>query len=544
MVIDQEYQKIKRIPIKYIPIMIMAAFSINILSLALPLTMKQIYNKIILNESVETLTILIIGCVVAMGLESFLKKTKATSSKWIASKYEYQLTSFLTKKILNSYEIHSNSNGYNANIEKFNSIPKLATHHSTRLYELFVDLPFMLLFLYLIFYLGGLIVIVPIILSVLYIIIMFVISKSYFNSRQNQITTNDILMSQLSETLEKVHLVKAAGLEEFQIAKFKKSLEKTTKVNYQTNKLLMISEIIPTYFSQLILFSILIAGGYLMVYEGILFGEITACALLGGRAVAPIQSLLKLYMEKKDIQLLSARIDQIALRPNQYAENVPFFPDDIEGTIEINNLLYNNVQTHRAETLTLHINSGSFVYFHPATFLSYREIFNKIVGKEKIEGGKILIDNLDISEWNMNSLKGKIEYLSDWVSLYKGSVIDNITYFNQSKNQDAYAAAALTGLDVLVAKMSEGFETVLDAQDSNYLSSAFLQRLKLTRVLLSRPRIMILDRIDEGMDYETLTIFIWLLEKFKGRLTILIATDNQVIKNMADIEIHEAGKLE
>jgi ATP-binding cassette subfamily C protein LapB len=296
----------------------------------------------------------------------------------------------------------------------------------------------------------------------------------------------------------------------------------------------MIPETTAQYFSQLTLFSILIGGGYLMIQGGISFGEITACALLGGRAVSPVISLMGQYLQQKDVRLIKNRLDEIAYRQDQYGKDVPEFPEDIDGNIEIINVVYKNMMNKKLESINCKLNSGSFNYIVPAEFMPYRRIFHKIIGKEKVEGGKILIDNLDINEWNMNSMKGKIEYLSDNVSIFKGSIMDNITYFNPSKSQYTYEAAALTGLDEMVAEMTEGFETMLDSQSVNYLSSAFLQRLNLTRVLLIRPRILIIDRIDECMDYDTLKVFLWLLKKVKGKMTILIASDNSSIKSMAE----------
>lgn len=530
---DKAYRKINRITFKYIPVMFLAALSINILSLALPLTMKQIYSKIIANKSVETLTLLMLGCVIALALEALLRKTKESSSKWISAKYEHQLTTYLIGKILNSYAGEGKKAGYNANLEKFNSIARVTSYYSTGFYQLFVDLPFMILFLYLIYWLGGALVLMPLAWSFLYIIIMMVNAKLYFKNRITQIEKSDALLAQLTETLEKIHLIKASGLEQFQIARYRKTLKETTEAEFRTNNRQMLPENITAYLSQITLFSILIGGGYLMIYGGISFGEITACALLGGRAVAPVQSLMNLYQQRKDVKILRGRLDEIAAQPNQYNDDVPMFPEDIAGTIEMIDLKYTNIQNNLPQMISGRINASAFVCVNPAVFPSYVKIFNKITGKEQVEGGKILIDNLDITEWNMNSLKGKIEYLSHRVSIYKGSIMDNITYFNPSKSQAAHEAASITGLDVLVAQMPEGFETSLDSQAINYLSSAFMQRLNLTRALLIRPRILILDRIDESMDDETLQIFIWLLGKFKGRLTILVATGNETIRGMA-----------
>lgn len=263
MKIDQRYKRINKIPLKYIPMMVLASLSINLLSLALPLTMKQIYGKVVLEKSVETLNVLLLGCVVALILEALLRKTKEVSSKWIASKYEHTLSKYLIQKLLSANE-NSKPDNYSANLEKFNSISRVTGFYATSYYQLFVDLPFMLLFLYLIYYLGGILVAAPLVLSVIYISIMAINAQLYFSHREAQISASDQVMIQLTETLEKIHLIKAAGLEEFQISKFRKALNRSTETSFKTNRYQMLPEIMSSYLSQLTLFAILTGGGYLI----------------------------------------------------------------------------------------------------------------------------------------------------------------------------------------------------------------------------------------------------------------------------------------
>lgn len=528
------YQQLNRIPYKYIPIMIITSLSINILNLALPLTMKQIYSRVVANNSYETLILLIAACFIALVLEVTLRKIKDSSEKWIASKYEYQLSNFLVSKILTSFTNEFREINYHANLDKFNSVSRVTAMWTHGVYQLLIDLPFACLFLYVIYALGGKLFFVPLLLSIAYIIMMYFNAQKYFNYKQSEVNANNRLMSHLIESLEKIHLIKASGMENFQISKYKKALNETIQCRYQSNQYEMFPETIASNMSQLTLFSILIAGGYLLLQGSATYGEITACALLGGRAVGPVQSIMNLYMQYKDIRLMKNQINTIATLPECYESSTPMFPEDITGTIEIMNLPCQENQLKSVENLNVHIPPGSFIHINPVQFMSYKQLFKRLSGREHFESGKILIDNLDITEWNLTGLKGKIEYLTDTVNLFKGSVLQNITYFNPSKVSEAYEAATLTGLDEMVAQLVEGFETPLDSQSVNSLSSAFLQRLNITRVLLERPRILLIDCIDGSMDIETHRLFVWLLTKFKGKMTILIATENEEIKALSN----------
>lgn len=535
------YSNIKNIPVKFIPIMFLVYLSINILSLTLPLAMKKIYGSIIVSKSEESLRFIIILVLVALFFESVMKRLKDSSSKWIACKYEYFLSVFLMEKMLNSFpELVYNRNHIN-DLEKFNSVPRLASFYSTRYYQIFIDLPFSLLFLYLIYVFGGPIVLVPITLSLIYVILLTIISTRYFKNRSSELESNDSLINQLTETLEKIHLVKGAGIEESQITKYEEKLEQLTYSTYISNKYDAMPRILSSNFSQINLFAILVVGGIFVSYNQITFGAITACAMLGGRAISPVISIMTQFFQKKDIQLINERIEDIINLPEQYSEDIPPFPDDISGLIELVDLEFTNIQSHNKEYISYKIPSGTLLHIDPSDFLSYKDIIHKISGQKELSSGKVLIDSLDINLWDMSTLKGKIEYLSETVKLYKGSVLDNITYFNNKKIQNAYTASAITGLDTIISQLPEGFETQIDSFSSNYMSPAFMQRLNLTRAFVERPRILILDRIDESMDKDTLSIFKWLLDSFKGTLTIIMVTQNEDFIKLSDQSLNMKG---
>jgi len=531
------YEKINRIPSKYIPVIAIASLSINLLSLALPLAMKKIYGSVIFNKSVDTLRYILIGVLIALTLEAVMRKVKESSCKWIGAKYEFQLQKFLMQKELNTFRDATQKSNYIANMETFKSISRLTEFHSTANYQLFIDVPFAFIFLSLIYYYGGQLVMIPILISVVYVLIVLVVSKLYFRHQSAYMENNDLLLVQLTEALEKIHFIKAAGIEESQINIYKKLLEDVSRTEYTSNRFQVIPRILGSNISQLTLFMLLIAGGYLVTVGDMTFGQITACSMLGGRAVAPIIGLMNYYQQTMEIKLLKKRIDAIANEKEQYKESVPSFPQNIQGAIELIKVGYKNIHTNSEESINRIITAKDFVSIDPKEFPSYRRIINKIIGRELVYSGKVLIDNLDITEWNMHSLKGKIEYLSEDVRIYKGSIMENLTFFDTSKIQKAYDAAALTGLDELVTKLPEGFSTEIDNSVNNYLTVSFLQRLNLSRALLERPRIIIFDRIDESMDDETLKMFIWLLEKLKGNSTIILASNNQNLLSLGESQL-------
>lgn len=530
---NKRYQKIKKIPIRYIFIMAVAVFSINVLGLALPLTMKRIYGSIIVSKSTDQLIFVLAIVFIAIALEALMRRMREVTSKWIAAKYEYHMSTLLIGKLFNVH--HSDEkNNYITNLEKIKSIRQIAAYYSIAYYQLFIDIPFMAIYLYLIYFFGGVLVIVPVIFALVYLVIVIISMQIYSKKKVTYIHSNDQLLGVLTESLEKIHFIKSAGIEETQINTYKKILEETTNSEYLSNRNQSFPKIFASKISQVTFFLTLIGGGYLINIDMLTFPELTACAMLGGRAVTPIVSLMNVYQRRTEIKILNSRIDEVVMEKDQYDENTPIFPEDISGVIELKALMYENIHSKLNQRIDLRIKTGDFVVIEPTEFPSYKSVMNKICGYETITEGNILIDSMDINEWNMNTLKGKIEYLSEEVSLFKGSVLENITYFDKTKIDNAFQAAGLTGLDQMVGKMPEGFASQIDSHMVNYLSSGFLQRLNLSRALLEMPRIIVFDRIDENMDIETFNMYYWLLSKLKGKSTIIVSTWNKDILALGD----------
>lgn len=540
---DKDFIKLRNLVIKYVPIMVLVYLSINILGLVLPLTMKNIYGSVISSKSVISLRVLMFGTLVALFFEAILRKVKDSTNKWISSIYEYKLTNTMIEKIFNSYT-KENSKNYISDLEVFNSVSNLSGYYSGKVYQLLIDLPFMMLYLFLIFIIGRSLVAIPTVLIVFYMITTFIMTGVYSASREKELEESESILRILTETLEKIHIIKGAGIEAHQIKFYKNRLTETTKLNFLCNRVESAISVFKGNYGQITLFSILLGGGVLMNRGLMTFGEVTACAMLGSRSISPIIHVMDNYHQNKEMKLTKNRIEKLLSREKFYEEEVQDFPEDIEGTIEIIKLSYADVQSKAKSTISLTIPKGAFVTINPREFLSYGMILNKLYGKEKISEGKILIDNLDISKWNMSSLKGKMEFLQSNVNIVKGSVLDNIVFYDYTKAQNAYIAANLTGLDELVSQMPEGYETQLDSYYSNQLSAEFLQKLNLTRAFVDRPRILILDRLEESMDEETKKYYLWLLENLKGSMMLIVVTTNVEISMLKTHYIDKNGIFE
>lgn len=158
--------------------------------------------------------------------------------------------------------------------------------------------------------------------------------------------------------------------------------------------------------------------------------------------------------------------------------------------------------------------------------------------------GEVYIDNIDINKVQANDCHGLIAYVSNAEKLFNATILENITMFDISKNTTALDTAALLNLDEDINDFPLGFDTLVDATSSKVLPSGLVARINLARVLVLRPRILILRDIYTGMDERSRSIFNELLAKLKGKCTIVLIANN--IKDLSEttkIYKLEKGKL-
>ena len=110
----KKYKRLKRELYKYVPLMMMAYFAINILGLVLPLVMKRVYGDVVIEQSVSTLQLLLLSAFGASFLEAVLKKVKDTTARWAASVYEYRLSNLLVHSILHASDSNTSKNNISA----------------------------------------------------------------------------------------------------------------------------------------------------------------------------------------------------------------------------------------------------------------------------------------------------------------------------------------------------------------------------------------------------------------------------------------------
>lgn len=195
---------------------------IHLLSLVLPLTMMQVYDRIILYRNESTLIWLVTGCAMAILIECILRNLRSRLGQLLAARFEYRTTAnvinHLMESDLKSFEKTSSSE----HLDRVNALGGLRNFYAGQLYQVALDLPFALVFYLTIAWLGGWIVILPMALGLGYIGLVLYCRHRF--SRSHEVEQDATVERQgfLEQLLNHLPTVKSLNMEEQMLRRYER----------------------------------------------------------------------------------------------------------------------------------------------------------------------------------------------------------------------------------------------------------------------------------------------------------------------------------
>lgn len=533
----------KNLPGKFSAIIWMTTTTviINLTSLVLPLFFMQVYDRIIPNSSIETLIYLTVGAVTLILIETVLTLGRGFLSNWYSANFAYQnstnIISGLFSKSSSSYKTSSIA-GY---FQSFRSVEKLKKIFSNQLFQTLLDLPFIILFLLAIYFIAGKLVIFHLVTLFIYTIYV-IVSHFYIDKRKSSFNkTNNNKFDFLRKILSKNHQLKASGIEEPIIRKLELVLSGYSREYFLMKKANSTPGQISGAISQFMIYGTIIIGGILYSEGELTLGIISAATMLARRTVKPLVSIYKLSMSISEAKQDFKNLEDVVSKSNTTKEVTP---NITSGNIEIKDLTLNSRETGYLNNINLKMNKYSITAIEAESIDSAESLIDIILGIEKPDSGEIIIDSIKLSSIdNVKELPGVSVIYQDPV-IFAGTLLENITLFNNALNLQAFNIASYLGMDKLVAKLPMGYETPLTPNSKFSLTGELIHKISIARAITKKPKVLILFNADKYMNSDTLNRLKTIIQNLKYKSTILMVSANRDFLKMADKRyILENGEL-
>ncbi len=513
-----------------------ASLASSVLTLGLPITVLQVYDRVLPNQSTSTLGMLAMTLTVILFVDVFLRIFRAQLLSWTAAKYEYQLGCALTSSLLDARLDQLERDGPGTQSRRLAAIDNLKGFYCGTAATAVFELPLVVMSMLLVTLIGGWLVIVPLILTIIFLTIGWLLGTSLHATLTERSKIDDRRSNFLIELFTGIDSVKSLVLEEQMRRRYERLFDSVDPLVYKAATLTAVVRGMSDAFAQMMVIVVAAAAAWLVIEGRMTLGEMAACTLLCGRTLQPTLQMLGLWS-----QYQTTRVSQKHLAAGLSMPSCPSgkLHPEIKGSIEFQSVSYRHSKTGALlfDGLNLTIRPGEFVGIRGGDGSGKSSLVQLVMGLIQPEKGNILFDDIPIDEIDLRCLRNQIGVVSERTPRFNGTIMENLTLFQgEDIAIDEADLLRSLGIEEAVAKLAQGYSTKVHAGTTD-ASESLLQRVGIARALLNRPQVLILDEANNGLDHEGDRHLANLLADLKGRLTIILITQRPSLLKLGDRQL-------
>ena len=357
---------------------------------------------------------------------------------------------------------------------------------------------------------------------------------------------SEVFTKFLSEILKSTTVIKIFQKEDKELDNFKNVIEDRVEKMTQVERTRLGATPIMETITGIAIAIVVFAGGYLSIKDeievGSFFSFLTALML----AYQPVRALASVNIGINEGLIAAKRIYELLDNQN----NISNDPKKNNLVIKNKNIAFENVSfiypdgTQALRNITFSIKGGSTIALVGKSGSGKSSFINLIPRFYNVSEGKISIDEQNINEVNLSSLRKEIALVSQETVLFDDTVEANIRYgrLNASK-EEVLAASKNAAADEFIKELPNGYSTII-GENGVKLSGGQKQRISIARAMLKNSSIILLDEATSALDSESETKIKYAVDNLiKNRTTIIIAHRLSTIKNANKILVLSDGNL-
>lgn len=525
---------------------LLASFMINVFVLANPLFVMNVYDRVVPNNAIETLWALALGVFILFGFDFILRLLRTYFIEIAGKKADVLLSAFIMEKVLGAHFSHhpKSVGAFSSRVREFETIRNFITSASV---SAFIDLPFVVLFLVVVSYIGGPIVwvpivAIPIILAYAWVVqskLRRLVSYTFLASAQKNAT--------LVEALTNLETLKGLGAESKILHKWESAVGTLAYWGLRWRFFSTSATTFAAFVLQISSVFVVIVGVYSIAENDLTQGALIACVILVGRALAPLAQISGLLVQYQQSKMALESLEDIVNAEQERPEGRKFVERlSFDGNIEFKNVdfVYPD-ETHLClENLSFKIKSGEKIGIIGRIGSGKSTLHKLLIGLYRPTKGAVLIDGIDMTQIDPAELRDHIGYVPQDSVLFYGNIRENIAFRHQViSDEEIIRVANIAGVSDFVNQHPKGFERLIGERGES-LSGGQRQAINVARGLVNSPPIILLDEPSAAMDNASETkLMAQLKQEFKDR-TVLIVTHKTTLLNLVDrIIVLDAGKV-
>ncbi|PCD04016.1 type I secretion system permease/ATPase [Sphingomonas spermidinifaciens] len=523
----------------------LAAVLINLFGLIVSLFTMTVYDRVVPNLAFDSLTALSIGVGIVLVFDFALRILRAYFVDVAGADIDREIGGNVFDRLMRiRLDLKRGSVGQLSGLMR--ELETLRDFFASATLTAIVDVPFIVLTLIFIGFIGGPIVFVPLILVPIVIAAGYLTHPALDRLSARSMAGGLSKQSVLVESIGSIEMVKTSGAQKLLEKRWLKAIDDHADSSMRQRLISTIAVTIATSANSAAYMGVVVFGVFLIAERELTTGGLVACSILAGRAVQPLAQIAQLMSRISATRTAYRQLNGLMSVPSEGPVGQPLYPGRLSGRIELKNVSfrYPGASEKTLDQFNFTVEPGQRVALIGRVGSGKSTVARLMLGLYPPQEGLVLIDGTDIRQFDPDGLRANIGTALQETVLLSGSVRENIA-LDRPHIDDAemLRAAQLSGAHGFMGQITNGYDLIL-ADRGEGLSGGQRQSITLARALAGRPPILIFDEPTSAMDSQTEAALIdRLAEEMKGR-TLVMITHRSALLRLADrIVIVEAGKV-
>jgi subfamily B ATP-binding cassette protein HlyB/CyaB len=506
---------------------LLASFAIQLLGLGLPLFTQVVIDKVVVHQTLSTLQVVAAGMAIFVLFSAGMGWIRQQLILHTGNRVDAVLGTSVFRHLLHLPHMYFQHRPTGTLIARLQGIETIRDFITGAAVSLVLDLPFMLLFLAVMFFYSWQLTLIAVALIAL-LAGLSVAATPLLRARLNkQFLLGARNQSFLTEYVAGMETVKALQMEPQIESRYGDYLATYLGATYQTRSLANTYQTLSNTLEQIQTLAILVVGALLVMNnDGFTIGMLVAFQMFAQRLSQPVLRLTGLYQEFQQASIAVKRLADLMDCPPEPHTLVPSRRGQSRGRIDLQGLGYRYAETapwlYRG--LDLVIPPGKTIVLMGASGCGKSTLAKLLLGFLMPTEGSVRLDGVDTRFLSANELRASFGVVPQETVLFSGTVYDNLIFAAPHASfEDVETACRMAEIHHHIQGLPQGYQTEIGEKGAG-LSGGQKQRVAIARALLKRPRVLIFDEATSNLDPATAEAFAHTVNQVKGQVTMIFIT--------------------
>lgn len=520
--------------------MIAASIVVNTLGLVLPLVMLQVFDRVIPNQALETLLVLVFVLSIVIFIDFSLKACRIIIATHTGEEFERKSNAEIVQRLLNTSPKALDLLSKSEKFEATTTVTQLRDHYCGEGRLAMIDLPFAVIFVLAVAWVGGELALILVASFAILIGMSAAFRLKQKDAYADRKSIDGRRYSFFAEFLSKIHVIKSNCMEIPMLRRYELLQDQSVAASKRLITVNGMSQAFSATMSQATLGAMALVGGAMVIDGSLGIAELAACTLLTGRAIQPMFKLTGMWIQGESAASAKQRCSELLSLP----QRADLTSSPSLGAINFEDVAVKLMNHDKPlfQGVSFECEPGKCIALTGDDGAGKTTFLRLIMGEQLPTSGNVTISGRPAEDFLNARGDGGIAYLGQKPVIFETTIMQNLMLSNDpTHSAKIFEWSEKLGLNEAINRLPKGYETWVGGKGAVPLPEGILQLIAVVRALSKSPKLLLFNEANTAMDSRTDRATLDALRFLRGQTTMFLVSRRPSFVEIADEQINLAS---